>query len=369
MKKLSTGRNAFTLIELLIVIAILAILAAILFPVFARAKENALKASCASNLKQLGLAFIQYSQDYDERFPACAGGTGTIWDTTVAVDRGSTNNRPGTPRANVPLINPVIDPYIKNRTSPMGVFRCPSLASTATEVTGTTDRTTGISPNMYQYYPRTYQMNSNIMGTGIAKKTSTSGNGPYTVQVNDVDLFNVATYKRATWPAGVTVISGSASAPNGGYDVTNNLPVGAHQSQMTAPSTTVLLYEGIPEADPATSSSHGSYNGYVGRGGDFTTADGYYSSAADPAAQCKASGGSATTPGGQNAPAGTGYGCQPQGINGGHNGFNNYLYCDGHVKAHAPVLRDLNNGNFDTTNPYVTEFYLTHCKGGSAPCP
>src|SRR5205809_4233116 len=62
-------RRAFTLIELLVVIAIIAILAAILFPVFSRARENARRASCQSNLKQIGLGFLQYAQDYDERLP------------------------------------------------------------------------------------------------------------------------------------------------------------------------------------------------------------------------------------------------------------------------------------------------------------
>jgi prepilin-type N-terminal cleavage/methylation domain-containing protein/prepilin-type processing-associated H-X9-DG protein len=59
-------RNGFTLIELLVVIAIIAILAAILFPVFAQARASARKATCASNLKQIGLAFTIYAQDYDE---------------------------------------------------------------------------------------------------------------------------------------------------------------------------------------------------------------------------------------------------------------------------------------------------------------
>ena len=60
------ARRAFTLIELLVVIAIIAILAAILFPVFARARENARRASCSSNMKQIGLGWLQYAQDYDE---------------------------------------------------------------------------------------------------------------------------------------------------------------------------------------------------------------------------------------------------------------------------------------------------------------
>ena len=62
------GRG-FTLIELLVTIAIISILSAILFPVFARARENARCASCMSNLKQIGLSMIQYVQDYDEKLP------------------------------------------------------------------------------------------------------------------------------------------------------------------------------------------------------------------------------------------------------------------------------------------------------------
>jgi prepilin-type N-terminal cleavage/methylation domain-containing protein/prepilin-type processing-associated H-X9-DG protein len=69
-------QRGFTLIELLVVIAIIAILAAILFPVFARARENARRTSCASNLKQINLGFAQYTQDYDEHYPPYRSASG-----------------------------------------------------------------------------------------------------------------------------------------------------------------------------------------------------------------------------------------------------------------------------------------------------
>ena len=103
--KYSAKPKAFTLIELLVVIAIIAILAAILFPVFATAREKARQSSCSSNLKQLGLAFIQYTNDYDEVVPC--GNTTNVLGWCGAADGVGWGVQ--------------IYPYVKS----VGVFACP----------------------------------------------------------------------------------------------------------------------------------------------------------------------------------------------------------------------------------------------------
>ena len=70
IRRVNVIRKGFTLIELLVVIAIIAILAAILFPVFSQARDKARQTSCLSNAKQVGLAVLQYTQDYDEKYPS-----------------------------------------------------------------------------------------------------------------------------------------------------------------------------------------------------------------------------------------------------------------------------------------------------------
>ena len=77
-----TRARGFTLIELLVVIAIIAILAAILFPVFARAREKARQTSCLNNQKQIGLALLQYSNNWDDYYPAYTSGLG-LWPAAL----------------------------------------------------------------------------------------------------------------------------------------------------------------------------------------------------------------------------------------------------------------------------------------------
>src|SRR5437868_14017802 len=92
-------RLAFTLIELLVVIAIIAILAAILFPVFAQAREAARKATCQSNLKQMGSAFMMYIQDYDEKYPQVLGSNyGSIGQFSIFPINGDGNPNPSRAR-------------------------------------------------------------------------------------------------------------------------------------------------------------------------------------------------------------------------------------------------------------------------------
>jgi len=123
IRKSSQARNAFTLIELLVVIAIIAILAAILFPVFARARENARKSSCQSNLKQIGLGAAQYSQDYDEslyphRFNAAAGA-----NPLLQANGGPASTTQITGDAQNKIFWPtLLQPYIKSYQ----LFVCPS---------------------------------------------------------------------------------------------------------------------------------------------------------------------------------------------------------------------------------------------------
>jgi prepilin-type N-terminal cleavage/methylation domain-containing protein/prepilin-type processing-associated H-X9-DG protein len=119
--------RGFTLIELLVVIAIIAILAAILFPVFAKAREKARQITCASNEKQLGIGFMQYTQDYDETFPASGGAYYNSCGWGVG-----------------------IYPYVKST----GVYKCPD------------DPTSATAPNVPVSYAYNWSLMNIVQTTG-----------------------------------------------------------------------------------------------------------------------------------------------------------------------------------------------------------
>jgi len=137
--------RGFTLIELLVVIAIIAILAAILFPVFATAREKARQTSCASNEKQLGLAWIQYCQDYDEDPPWPIGGGGAGWAGAISA-------------------------YIKSA----GAFWCPS-------------DTNNIAPALWTAISYAYNFNLGYNATNIPLRPLSA----FTAPANTVVLYEV----------------------------------------------------------------------------------------------------------------------------------------------------------------------------------
>ena len=133
-------KRAFTLIELLVVIAIISILASILFPVFARARENARRASCMSNMKQIGLGLMQYTQDYDERYPPgwhCGTNASSCPDDSLDDDPSKPSgvfvvNGNSSGQGHYQTWMDFIYPYVKSTQ----IFICPS--NTVVEITTVT---------------------------------------------------------------------------------------------------------------------------------------------------------------------------------------------------------------------------------------
>lgn len=213
-------RKAFTLIELLVVIAIIAILAAILFPVFARARENARRTSCQSNMKQMGLAYIQYTQDYDELQPL--------------ISTGFTAG--GAPRQ-APWAQ-LLQPYTKSTQ----LFSCPSDSGTAVH------RGMGTPPLSYdprqngfvQPFHLSYMANRNVFNV--------SGGTPN----------SLASVVSPSTVIGITDsgLQGSTTAP---YVTTVQKPQAYILDYATGPGANAT-FSGLVRADPATNGDWGAPN-------------------------------------------------------------------------------------------------------------
>lgn len=199
--------RAFTLIELLVVIAIIAILASILFPVFARARENARRSSCQSNLKQMGLVFAQYAQDYDEYFPMTWNGWTSAANTSA-----------------IPWMV-LVQPYVKN----VQIFSCPS----ASKITGTPTamrpwrNSLGI-PSIPVGYAYNY-----YVGGGSAAYTSTN--------YLPGGLYGVKKLSQIALPSEVIMMADGGSVPPFGTGATEG---GAGGGQDPSDWNEILLGEG-----------------------------------------------------------------------------------------------------------------------------
>ena len=238
----------FTLIELLVVIAIIAILAAILFPVFAQAREKARQISCASNLQQIGLACMQYSQDYDEHLPQSWMGT-PFWSAPPSVGFGWK------------WMDEVL-PYSKSTQ----IFTCPDDQGLY-----------GASPTYIPYYQLTgqdnhhygsYAMNSSYWGQGypdLGPGNSNGGSG-YTLSslMNPASTIWVTdgngTYQ-VDWPNGDPPIWNDAGYEQLGWFVpangTEGCTVARHNNM-----TNVLWCDGHVKAMSLGALQQKGYNGY-----------------------------------------------------------------------------------------------------------
>jgi prepilin-type N-terminal cleavage/methylation domain-containing protein/prepilin-type processing-associated H-X9-DG protein len=226
LRRTLNPKLGFTLIELLVVIAIIAILASILFPVFGRARENARRSSCQSNLKQIGLGFTQYMQDYDEMMPP-----------TINVI---------SPAFNLAPWHYVIQPYVKSYQ----LFKCPSNTSTSALVNTVSAGAlaagvpaTGI-PNSYQ-------------GNGGGGGTFTSSAGNRVMQFQNL-AFPIAKFINPS----TTIMVSEQAGPNNEPYVYNTNKVNGTEGTFTnhLTMTNFLFVDGHVKSLKATATCNATIN-------------------------------------------------------------------------------------------------------------
>jgi general secretion pathway protein G len=184
VKRLLVGRSGFTLIELIVVIAIVTLLAALLFSVFASVREKGRSIVCLSNLRQIGMAVSLYSNDYDDLFPwgidsvdqNSAGWVGSPYETTVH---------------NMPRVDQVLAPYISSKQ----IWRCPSDSGFSALDSGFSDLDTIImsaAPTQFNQYGMSYGYRTELALTGqkISTLSGVETAPPYSaVGPSDVNVF------------------------------------------------------------------------------------------------------------------------------------------------------------------------------------
>ena len=210
-------KSAFTLIELLVVIAIIAILAAILFPVFARARENARRASCQSNLKQIGLGITQYAQDYD----------GWTMGSGVFVAPGVYHSWPS-----------VLFPYVKSNQ----LFTCPS---------GETEKVRRPIVGPSSTYTYCGLAASDGSGTSVAYKRDDYPNG-LPQAMNGTLSYSMNLIQSTTWltpgydssgTSPTNAVAGANGFKTGFLNPTSTASIGLFEPEVADPAGTIRIFD------------------------------------------------------------------------------------------------------------------------------